>query len=35
MRRLTLAAALIALTAPAALAQTPEAPARGSAPAPR
>ena len=34
MRRLTLAAALIALTAPAALAQTPEAPARGSAPAP-
>ncbi|GAD59764.1 hypothetical protein MBEBAB_2014 [Brevundimonas abyssalis TAR-001] len=34
MRRLTLAAALLALTAPAALAQTPDAPARGSAAAP-
>jgi predicted methyltransferase len=34
MRRLTLAAALIALTAPAAYAQTPDAPSRGSAPAP-
>ncbi|MBA4000229.1 MAG: methyltransferase [Brevundimonas sp.] len=34
MRRLTLAAALLALTAPAVLAQTPDAPARGSAAAP-
>ncbi|MFN3537638.1 MAG: class I SAM-dependent methyltransferase [Brevundimonas sp.] len=34
MRRLTLAAALLALTAPVALAQTPAAPARGSASAP-
>ena len=32
MRRLTLAAALIALTAPAAYAQTPEAPARAVPP---
>lgn len=34
MRRLALAAALFALAAPCALAQTPQAPPRGSAPAP-
>lgn len=34
MRRLVIAAALLALAAPAVQAQTPEAPARGSAPAP-